>query len=38
MRTRVDDREIARSLGLSNGDLELLFRHLQHVTPDRTPL
>ncbi|MGC8638482.1 MAG: SMI1/KNR4 family protein [Isosphaeraceae bacterium] len=36
MRARVEEREIARMLGLPHGDVELLFRHLQHVGPDLT--
>jgi hypothetical protein len=31
LRTGVDDRSIATSLGISRGDVEILFRHLQHV-------
>jgi hypothetical protein len=31
-----EEREIASSLGLSDGDVELLFRHLQHVVPRLT--
>jgi hypothetical protein len=31
----VDERVIAARLGLSGGDVELIFRHLQHVNPDR---
>ena len=34
MQARVEEREIAHALGLSHGDVELLFRHLQHVAPD----
>jgi hypothetical protein len=30
----VDERVIAASLGLSGGDVELIFRQLQHVKPD----
>jgi hypothetical protein len=30
----VDERVIAVRLGLSGGDVELIFRHLQHVNPD----
>jgi hypothetical protein len=37
MRARVDEREIAHLLQLEHSDLELLFRHLQHGTPDLTP-
>lgn len=33
MRSRVDEREIARDLQLEHGDVELLFRHLQHEAP-----
>ena len=36
MQARVEEREIARSLGLSDTDVELLFRHLQHVVPRLT--
>ena len=32
-----EEREIAAVLGLTHGDVELLFRHLQHVAPDLTP-
>ena len=32
--TGVDERVIAATLGLSGGDLELIFRQLQHVKPD----
>jgi hypothetical protein len=32
--TGVDERVIAASLGLSGGDVELIFRKLQHVDPD----
>ncbi len=34
MRPGADDRGIATTLGISRGDVEALFRHLQHV-PDR---
>lgn len=34
MRPGADDRRIATTLGISRGDVEALFRHLQHV-PDR---
>jgi hypothetical protein len=34
MRPGADDRGIASTLGISRGDVEVLFRHLQHV-PDR---
>jgi hypothetical protein len=27
----VDDRSIASVLGISRGDVELLFRHIQHA-------
>ncbi|WP_165231622.1 SMI1/KNR4 family protein [Aquisphaera insulae] len=37
MHARADDREAAESLGLSAEDVELLFRHLQHVSPDLSP-
>ena len=33
-RSRVDEREIAQALQLEHGDVELLFRHLQHAAPD----
>jgi hypothetical protein len=36
MRARVEEREIANTLGLSHGDVELVFRHLQHVVTDLT--
>ncbi|QEH32820.1 hypothetical protein OJF2_13040 [Aquisphaera giovannonii] len=34
---RADEREAAESLGLSPDDVEILFRHLQHVIPDMLP-
>ncbi len=34
MRPGADDRTIASSLGISRGDVEALFRHLQHSFPD----
>jgi hypothetical protein len=34
-RSGVDERVIASKLGLSGGDVELIFRQLQHVNPDR---
>ena len=37
MQARVEEREIAHVLGLTHGDVELLFRHLQHIAPDLTP-
>jgi hypothetical protein len=37
MTARVEEREIAQALGLSDADLELIFRHLQHSAPDLTP-
>jgi hypothetical protein len=37
MQARVEEREIARMLGLPDGDVELLFRHLQHIAPNLTP-
>jgi hypothetical protein len=37
MQARIDEREIARLLTLSQADVELLFRHVQHVSPDLTP-
>ncbi len=30
-----DERMIAASLGLARADVEAIFRHLQHLTPDR---
>jgi hypothetical protein len=33
MRPGADDRSIAAALGISRGDLEALFRHLQHAVP-----
>jgi hypothetical protein len=33
MQARVDEREAATSLGLRPSDVELLYRHLQHVVP-----
>jgi hypothetical protein len=30
MRPGADDRSIATSLGISRGDVEAIFRHLQH--------
>jgi hypothetical protein len=33
-----DERDIATSLGLSRGDVELILRHLQHVDPETTGL
>jgi hypothetical protein len=32
-----DERLIALALGLSPGDVESIFRHLQHVFPGRSP-
>jgi hypothetical protein len=37
IQARVDEREIARLLKLEQGDIELLFRHFQHVVPDLAP-
>jgi len=37
MQSRTEEREVAEVLGLSHSDVELLFRHLQHVAPDLTP-
>ncbi len=37
MQARVEEREIAQNLGLSDSDLELLFRHIQHSTPNLSP-
>lgn len=34
MRPGADDRSIASSLGISRGDVETIFRHLQHGSPD----
>lgn len=34
MRPGVDDRSIASSLGISRGDVEVIFRHLQHRSAD----
>lgn len=34
MRPGVDDRSIASSLGISRGDVETIFRHLQHRLAD----
>jgi hypothetical protein len=34
MRPGADDRLIASSLGISRGDVETIFRHLQHELPD----
>ena len=34
MQPGADERKIAASLGLSRGDVESIFRHLQHVEPD----
>jgi SMI1/KNR4 family protein SUKH-1 len=36
IRARADEREIARVLGLTRGDLEILFRHVQHISPGLT--
>jgi hypothetical protein len=36
LRSRLEEREIANALGLTDDDVELLFRHLQHVGPDLT--
>ncbi len=30
----VDEREIASRMGISRGDVELIFRHIQHGNPD----
>ena len=32
VRPGADDRSIAVSLGISRGDVEVIFRHLQHGT------
>ncbi|MFI5454715.1 MAG: SMI1/KNR4 family protein [Isosphaerales bacterium] len=32
-----DERTIALALGLSPGDVESIFRHLQHISADRAP-
>jgi hypothetical protein len=37
LQARTEEREIARILGLCHADVELLFRHLQHVGPDPSP-
>jgi hypothetical protein len=37
VQAHVEDREIAASLGLSHGDVELLYRHFQHIVPDLAP-
>lgn len=34
MRPGADDRSIASTLGISRGDVEVIFRHLQHGSPD----
>jgi hypothetical protein len=31
MHPGADDRSIAQALGISRGDVEAIFRHLQHV-------
>jgi hypothetical protein len=36
MQAKLEEREIAQCLGLSDADLELIFRHLQHGTHDLT--
>jgi hypothetical protein len=36
MQAKVEERQIARFLGLGDTDVELLFRHLQHVAPNLT--
>jgi hypothetical protein len=36
VQARTEEREIAHVLGLSHADVELLFRHLQHVVPNLT--
>jgi hypothetical protein len=33
--TGTDERKIAASLGITRADVEAIFRHLQHLSPDR---
>jgi hypothetical protein len=36
LRSGADERDIASELGLARSDIELICRHLQHVSPERT--
>jgi hypothetical protein len=38
LRSGTDERDIADALGLARADIELICRHLQHVSPERVQL